>query len=74
MLLENKISMITGAGRGIGKEIAMLFAKEGSDVAICDVNEEILAEAKADIEKETGRKVFTGTVDVTNAGEVEACG
>jgi 3-oxoacyl-[acyl-carrier protein] reductase len=70
MLLENKITMVTGAGRGIGKEIAMLFAKEGSDLAICDVNEEILAEAKADIEKETGRKVFTGKVDVTNADEV----
>ena len=70
MLLENKITMVTGAGRGIGKEIAMLFAKEGSDLAICDVNEEILAEAKADIEKETGRKVFTAKVDVTSADEV----
>ena len=71
MVLENKVSMITGAGRGIGKEIALLFAQEGSDLAICDVKEEILSSTKKEIEEKTGRKVFTGKVDVTNAAEVE---
>lgn len=70
MILENKTSMITGGARGIGKEIAVLFAQEGSNLAICDVNEEALAETKKEIEDSTGRKVMTGKVDVTNVAEV----
>jgi len=70
MKLENKVSFITGAARGIGKEIAIQFAKEGSDLAICDVNEEMLAETKKEIESLTGRKVITGKVDVTSPEEV----
>ena len=38
MRLKNKVSIITGAASGIGKEIAMLYAKEGSKVAIADLN------------------------------------
>ena len=72
MRLENKVSMITGGARGIGKDIAMLFAGEGSDVAICDVNEEILASTKKEIEDATGRKVLAEKVDVTSLKEVEA--
>ncbi|MBF0215438.1 MAG: 3-oxoacyl-[acyl-carrier-protein] reductase [Candidatus Omnitrophica bacterium] len=65
MQLENKVTIITGGGRGIGKEIALLFAREGSDLAICDVNEETLSAAKKEIEGSTGRKVLTGKVNVT---------
>ena len=72
MRLENRVSMITGGARGIGREIAMLFAKEGADIAICDVNEEALSAAKQEIEGSTGRKVLTGKVDVTSLEEVEA--
>ena len=36
-VLEGKVAIITGAGRGIGKAIALRFAKEGADVVICDV-------------------------------------
>ncbi len=70
MKLENKVSMITGAARGIGKEIAVRFAEEGSDLAICDVNEELLEATKNEIQDKTGRQVLTGKIDVTNAGEV----
>lgn len=72
MTLENKISMITGAARGIGKNIAVLFAEQGSDLALCDVNEQALAETKAEIESGTGRKVMTCVVDVTSMKEVES--
>ena len=70
MKLENKVSLVTGGARGIGKEVAMVFAKEGSDVAICDVNEEALKAAKDEIEGATGRKVIAEKVDVTSAEEV----
>jgi 2-keto-3-deoxy-L-fuconate dehydrogenase len=38
--LQNKIAVITGAGSGIGKAIALLFAKQGADVRIVDINNE----------------------------------
>lgn len=70
MLLKDKVSIITGAARGIGKEVADLFAKEGSDIVLCDVNQEALESAKADLER-LGRVVAIFKVDVTNYAEVE---
>ena len=39
MLLENKVAIVTGAVGGIGKDIAMLFAREGARVVIADLNQ-----------------------------------
>ena len=36
-LLENKVALITGAGRGIGKAIALRFAQEGCNIAFTDI-------------------------------------
>ncbi len=47
MILKDKVAMITGGGRGIGREIAVAFAKEGCDLALCDVNADFLAETLA---------------------------
>jgi 3-oxoacyl-[acyl-carrier protein] reductase len=71
MSIKGKLAFITGAGRGIGREIAMLFASNGSDLAICDVDAGLVAETGKDIEAATGRKVITGKVDVTAFEEVE---
>lgn len=47
-LLENKVALITGAGRGIGKAIAIRFASEGCNIAFTDIvlNEEVLQTEK----------------------------
>jgi 3-oxoacyl-[acyl-carrier protein] reductase len=70
MQLSGKISVITGAARGIGKEIALLFAREGSDMAVCDINAEILKDTVEEL-KASGRRVLSFVVDVTNLAEVE---
>jgi len=54
--LENKIALITGAGRGIGKEIALTFAHQGAIPVICDVKEDLLQEAKRKFLKKQKKK------------------
>ncbi|MDD3905673.1 MAG: 3-oxoacyl-[acyl-carrier-protein] reductase [Candidatus Omnitrophica bacterium] len=71
MLLKDKVAMITGGARGIGREIALTFAKEGAHIALCDVNAEILAVTQKEIET-IGRKAITGVVDVTKSDQVES--
>ena len=65
MRLENKVTVITGAGSGIGKETALLFAKEGAKVVVADVNEKGGEETTADIKK-NGGEAFFAKLDVTN--------
>jgi 3-oxoacyl-[acyl-carrier protein] reductase len=38
MRLADKVSIITGAGQGIGRATALKFAAEGAKVAVCDIN------------------------------------
>ncbi len=68
--LENKISLVTGAGQGIGKAIAMAFAREGSDVVLYDLNLEMAKEVACQIEK-LGQRSLAVKVDVSNANQVE---
>ncbi|MBD3296365.1 MAG: 3-oxoacyl-[acyl-carrier-protein] reductase [Candidatus Omnitrophica bacterium] len=70
-MLDNRTAMITGAARGIGRDIALTFAEAGADLAICDVNEEALAKTADEIERKTGRKVITGKIDVTAPEDVK---
>ena len=41
---SNKVAVITGAGSGIGRYLAILLAKSGANIAACDINEAALAE------------------------------
>ena len=70
MIFKDKVSLITGGARGIGREIALAFAKEGSDIVICDVNQEALNATRQEIEA-LGRKAETFVVDVTSLSQVE---
>jgi len=71
MRLKGKVAIVTGGARGIGKEIALTLAREGCDLAICDVNEAVLAETQKEIEA-AGRAAISGVVDVTKADQVES--
>jgi NAD(P)-dependent dehydrogenase (short-subunit alcohol dehydrogenase family) len=53
--LEGKVALITGAGSGIGRESALLFAAEGAAVVAVDVREEPAAETAAMVEQAGGR-------------------
>ena len=64
MRLENKVTVITGAGSGIGKETALLFAKEGAKVVVADVNEKAGEETVVEIKK-NGEGFFV-KLDVSN--------
>ena len=48
---KEKVAVITGAGSGMGRYLAVLLAKDGADVCVCDVNEETLNETVAMLRK-----------------------
>lgn len=63
--LNNKVAVITGAGSGIGKSIAVTFAQQGASVHVLDLNLSS-AEACADEIKSNSLKGFAHTCDVTD--------
>lgn len=70
-LLDGKIAVVTGAGRGIGRAIALRFAAEGADVACvsrtAENSERVAAEVRA-----TGRRAWAYAVDVADGASIEA--
>ncbi|WP_427109294.1 SDR family NAD(P)-dependent oxidoreductase [Lysinibacillus xylanilyticus] len=68
MRLENKVAIITGGGTGIGKETALLFAKEGAKVVITDINEQSGSAAVKDIQA-IGGEAFFVRHDVSNEAD-----
>lgn len=71
MRVENKVTIITGAGSGIGREAAILFSKEGAKVVVADMNEKGGAEVVEEIKK-NGGEAFFARLDVTNREQAKA--
>ncbi|MFA5119328.1 MAG: 3-oxoacyl-[acyl-carrier-protein] reductase [Candidatus Omnitrophota bacterium] len=70
MRLKDKVVLITGGARGIGRSIALLFAKEGAHIAVGDVNVQE-AQATAQEIAGMGRKSEALLLDVTDYAKVE---
>ncbi|MBI2891770.1 MAG: glucose 1-dehydrogenase [Nitrospirae bacterium] len=71
MRLRGKVALVTGAGSGIGREIAALFSAEGAIVVVADVMEVGGGETVALIEKQGGRAAFVKG-DVSRSSDVQA--
>ena len=69
--LENKVSIVTGAGPGIGKAIALLFASEGSKVVATDIDPRRLDDLNAEIKQAVG-EVTTLVSNVAKEEEIES--
>ena len=69
--LNEKIAVITGGGSGIGKATALLFAKQGAEVHVMDLNEEACNITVRDIQESNG-KAIAQVCDVTDQQRVKA--
>jgi 3-oxoacyl-[acyl-carrier protein] reductase len=64
-LLQNHIAAVTGSGSGIGRAIALGYAREGAKLAVLDINGEAAAKTAGDI-RDAGGKAQHFTLDVTD--------
>ncbi len=70
MRLEGKVALITGSGSGIGREMALVFAGEGADIAVNDIDI-ASAENTAEQVRKKGRRSIAVKADVSNPDDVD---
>ncbi len=71
MKLEHKVCIVTGAASGIGREIALTYAREGAKVVIADINQQA-AQAVVDTVVAAGGTAMAVSMDVTSEADVNA--
>ncbi len=69
-LLADKVAVVTGAGRGIGRAVALAYARMGADVACVSRTEENSAKAAVEVEA-LGRRAWAVAVDVSDTAAVD---
>src|SRR5262249_40211011 len=70
MRLGGKVALITGAGAGIGRATALLFAREGASVAVVDLNEHTARETAETIRNDGGQAIAIAA-DVSDPADIE---
>ncbi len=70
MRMRDKVAIVTGAGSGIGREIALAFAREGAKVGVIDVAAATAQDAVREIERTGGAAIAVG-MDVSDEAQVE---
>lgn len=68
--LHGKVALVSGASQGMGRAIALGFAREGANVSICARGEASLREASETIRKETGGEVLASVADMAKAEDI----
>ncbi|CAE6772126.1 SDR family oxidoreductase [Paraburkholderia aspalathi] len=69
--LADKVTLITGAGRGIGAAIAFAFAREGAAVVLAELDIETAQQTAEQIKAQTGARVLAVQTDVTQSASVQ---
>jgi NAD(P)-dependent dehydrogenase (short-subunit alcohol dehydrogenase family) len=69
MRLENRVAIVTGGGRGIGRDIVLAYAREGASVVVNDVDRQT-AQATAAEASASGRKSISVVADVAKPAEI----
>ena len=70
MSLEGRVALVTGAGQGIGKAVALRLARDGAHVVSADVNLETARETAEEV-KAAGRRALALRVDVREVAQIE---
>jgi len=71
MAINGKVALVTGAGQGIGRAIALRLAKDGADIALVDLKDDKIKMVAEEI-KALGRKAVTFTADVSDRDAIFA--